>query len=99
MILDGAQTQTKVCIMATKLYSVKVDGSIGVYLSNGRQSKYFKVKEFACHDGSDEVKISTSLMDILEFIRERCSIRRRKKKNPLAIKSALISTDKSWKRI
>lgn len=46
-----------------KTYSVKKDGS--TYLSNN-----FKVKEFACNDGSDTVLISDDLVEILQKIRD-----------------------------
>ena len=46
-----------------KTYSVKKDGS--TYLSNN-----FKVKEFACNDGSDTVLISDELVDLLQKIRD-----------------------------
>lgn len=45
-----------------KVYSLKAEG--------GRQiTPHFKVREFACSDGSDVVFVSTSLVDILEAIR------------------------------
>ena len=46
-----------------KTYSVKKDGS--TYLSNN-----FKVKEFACNDGSDTVLISDDLVELLQKIRD-----------------------------
>ena len=46
-----------------KTYSVKKDG--GTYLSDN-----FKVKEFACNDGSDTVLISDELVDLLQKIRD-----------------------------
>lgn len=46
-----------------KTYSVKKDGS--TYLSEN-----FKVKEFACNDGSDTVLISDELVDLLQKIRD-----------------------------
>ena len=45
-----------------KTYSVKKDG--GTYLSDN-----FKVKEFACNDGSDTVLISDKLVGLLQNIR------------------------------
>ena len=45
-----------------KTYSVKKDG--GTYLSDN-----FKVKEFACNDGSDTVLISDELVGLLQNIR------------------------------
>lgn len=46
-----------------KDYSLKKDG-------NTRITEHFKVSEFACHDGSDLIKIDTKLVVILESIRE-----------------------------
>lgn len=46
-----------------KTYSVKKDG--GTYLSDN-----FKVKEFACNDGSDTVLISDKLVGLLQKIRD-----------------------------
>lgn len=43
--------------------SLKYDG-------NSLASPHFKIKEFACHDGSDFIIISKSLLDVLESIRE-----------------------------
>lgn len=45
-----------------KEYSLKKDGE--TYLS-----PHFKVKEFACHDGSDKILISSNLVLLLEKIR------------------------------
>lgn len=45
-----------------KAYSLKKDG-------NKRLSANFKVKEFACKDGSDPVFIDTELVEILQKIR------------------------------
>ena len=45
-----------------KVYSLAAEG--------GRQvTPHFKVREFACSDGSDVVFVATSLVDILEAIR------------------------------
>lgn len=44
------------------IYSLKKDGEIQL-------SDHFKVKEFACKDGSDEIKISDKLITALETIR------------------------------
>lgn len=46
-----------------KDYSLKKDG-------NTRISENFRISEFACHDGSDLIKIDTKLVVILESIRE-----------------------------
>ncbi|SMC39518.1 YcbK family protein [Papillibacter cinnamivorans] len=48
--------------MAVKTYSLAKDG-------NKKLSEHFRVKEFACRDGSDIVLIDTKLIDILEKIR------------------------------
>lgn len=50
-----------------KIYSVKKDGS--TYLSNN-----FKVKEFACNDGSDTVLISDDLVELLQKIRDHFGV-------------------------
>lgn len=50
-----------------KTYSVKKDGN--TYLSDN-----FKVKEFACNDGSDAVLISDDLVDLLQKIRDHFGV-------------------------
>lgn len=50
-----------------KTYSVKKDG--GTYLSDN-----FKVKEFACNDGSDTVLISDDLVSLLQKIRDHFGV-------------------------
>lgn len=50
-----------------KTYSVKKDGS--TYLSEN-----FKVKEFACNDGSDTVLISDDLVELLQKIRDHFGV-------------------------
>ena len=50
--------------MAVKRYSVKKDGEMAL-------SPHFKVKEFACKDGSDTVLISEELIGALERLREK----------------------------
>lgn len=50
-----------------KTYSVKKDG--GTYLSDN-----FKVKEFACNDGSDTVLISDELVGLLQKIRDHFGV-------------------------
>ena len=50
-----------------KTYSVKKDGN--TYLSEN-----FKVKEFACNDGSDTVLISDELVDLLQKIRDHFGV-------------------------
>ena len=49
--------------MSVKTYSLKTQGGLQV-------GPHFKVKEFACADGSDTVKIDSSLIGILENLRE-----------------------------
>jgi hypothetical protein len=53
------------------LYSKKKEGTLGVLHSDGHRSPYFKVREFACNDGSDAIHIDTALVDILDRLRER----------------------------
>ena len=48
--------------MAIKSYSLKKDGNI-------RLSTNFKVKEFACQDGSDPIFIDSELVSVLQKIR------------------------------
>lgn len=50
--------------MSVKKYSVKKDG-------NKQLSAHFRVKEFRCMDGSDEVLISDKLVDLLEKLRAK----------------------------
>ena len=50
-----------------KTYSVKKDG--GTYLSDN-----FKIKEFACNDGSDTVLISDELVGLLQKIRDHFGV-------------------------
>lgn len=50
-----------------KTYSVKKDGN--TYLAEN-----FKVKEFACNDGSDTVLISDELVDLLQKIRDHFGV-------------------------
>lgn len=45
------------------VYSKKTD-------SNIKLSEHFKVKEFACKDGSDPIFIDENLIDLLEKVRE-----------------------------
>ena len=48
--------------MTIKAYSLKKDGNI-------RLSSNFKVKEFACQDGSDPIFIDSELVSVLQKIR------------------------------
>lgn len=47
--------------MSVKTYSKSKDGNVSL-------SKHFKVKEFACKDGSDGILINTDLINILETL-------------------------------
>lgn len=49
--------------MSVKTYSLKSDG-------NKALSKNFKVKEFACHDGSDKILIDDNTVKKLQFVRD-----------------------------
>ncbi len=49
--------------MAIKIYSLKKDGGT-------KLSEHFTVREFACSDGSDEIKIDPNLVTYLEKIRQ-----------------------------
>lgn len=60
--------------MAIKAYSLKKDG-------NTRLSSNFKVKEFACQDGTDPIFIDSELVEILQKIRTHF-------KKPVTITSA-----------
>ncbi len=48
--------------MTVQTYSKKTSGDLQL-------SDHFKVKEFACGDGTDLVKVDTELVDVLEVIR------------------------------
>lgn len=48
--------------MSIRTYSLKKDGST-------KLSEHFTVREFACSDGSDEIRIDPKLVDYLEKIR------------------------------
>lgn len=52
-----------------KTFSKSKDGNEYFYI-NGRKSN-FKVKEFACNDGSDKILIDMELIEKLQIIRER----------------------------
>jgi len=54
--------------MAVSSYSLKSSGNVFV-------SKHFQVKEFACKDGDDTVKIDMKMVAILEDIRDQFSNR------------------------
>ena len=49
--------------MTVKTYSLKKDG-------NNKVSTNFRVREFACKDGSDKVLIDTDLVNLLQKIRD-----------------------------
>lgn len=53
--------------MAIKTYSLSKDG-------NTKLSAHFKVKEMACNDGSDEIKASEELFNMLEIPRSNYNI-------------------------
>ena len=57
--------------MPVKTYSLRQHGNNNVIRSDGEESIYFRVHEFACKDGADEIPIDTSLVDILDELRER----------------------------
>ena len=52
-----------------QVYSKAKNGNEKAFLSNGKRCNYFKVREFACQDGSDTVFIAPALVDVLEKIR------------------------------
>lgn len=49
--------------MTIKTFSKRIDG-------NKKLSTNFKVKEFACKDGSDKVLVDTDLVELLQKIRD-----------------------------
>lgn len=51
-----------------KEYHLSKEGDEYFYI-NGRRSN-FKVKEFACHDGSDKILVDSELVEKLQIIRE-----------------------------
>ncbi len=53
---------------AVRLYSLKVDGEKTFRYK--KKALNFKVKEFACKDGSDEIKIDSKLVIMLQQIRD-----------------------------
>ena len=64
-----------------KVYSKAKDGSKAL-------SKNFKVKEFACNDGSDPIFISMELVDLLQKIRDHFG-------KPVTINSAYRTVTKN----
>ncbi|MDR2671374.1 MAG: phosphodiester glycosidase family protein, partial [Oscillospiraceae bacterium] len=56
---------TEGSLLGVKAYSNAADGGKNL-------SAHFKVREFACHDGSDTVLIGEQLIDVLEKIRAGC---------------------------
>ena len=54
-----------------RAYSLAKDGELRPYLSNGKRCANFKVREFACHDGSDPIFISPAMVDIVQAVRTR----------------------------
>lgn len=69
--------------MTVKTYSLKKDG-------NKKLSTNFKVKEFACKDGSDKVLVDTDLVTLLQKIRDYF-------KKPVRINSAYRTTNHNKK--
>lgn len=64
-----------------KVYSKAKDGNVAL-------SKNFKVREFACSDGSDPVFVSQELVDILQKVRDHF-------KKPLIINSGYRTVSKN----
>jgi len=64
---------------SVKVYSKLYDG-------NKQLSKNFKVREFACNDGSDAVFVSQALVDILQAVRDHFE-------KPVTITSAYRTPD------
>lgn len=56
----------------TRAYSLSKNRNDYCFNSKGERCKHFKVKEFACSDGSDVVFVSPALIDVLEEIRKQC---------------------------
>lgn len=52
-----------------RVYSKAKNGNEKAFMSNGKRCTYFKVREFACNDGSDTVFVAPALVDVLEKIR------------------------------
>lgn len=52
-----------------KVYSLAKDGQTRPFMSNGKRCTNFTVKEFACHDGTDPVFISPTVVDIMQDVR------------------------------
>lgn len=50
-------------------YSKAADGTKKAYMSNGLRCANFRVREFACKDGTDPVFISPELVTVLQNIR------------------------------
>lgn len=53
--------------MAVKTYSLKKDG-------NKKLSENFKVREFRCHDGTDEILIDEKLVTLLQKMRNKLGV-------------------------
>lgn len=53
-----------------RVYSLAKDGQTKPYMSSGKRCTNFKVREFACTDGSDSVFISPTLVELLQKIRD-----------------------------
>ena len=52
-----------------RAYSLAKDGESRPYMSNGQRCTNFKVREFACHDGTDPIFISPAVVDHLQAVR------------------------------
>lgn len=63
------EEETDVNGLDVKVYSKAKNGEEKAFLSNGKRCNFFKVREFACKDGSDAVFIAPALVDVLEKIR------------------------------
>ena len=66
---DTQEEEADVNGFNVKAYSKSKNGNEKAFKSNGARCTYFKVREFACQDGSDPVFIAPALVDVLEKIR------------------------------
>jgi len=57
--------------MSVKIVSNKKNGDEYAFLPTGKPCEHFKVKEFRCKDGSDEIKYSPETVAFLENIRDK----------------------------
>ena len=56
--------------ITVRAYSKAKDGETRPFMSNGKRCTNFKVREFACTDGSDTVFIAPALVTLLQQIRD-----------------------------